>query len=149
MLIRHADAGDRGSWAGDDALRPLTPKGKEQALRLAASWRDQPLTQVLSSPFVRCAETVEPLASGFGLEVGLTDALAEGHAGEAVELVQSLVAENAALCTHGDIVPAVLHHLDRAGADIVGEWTWTKGSTWVLHTDNVQFSRATYVPRPL
>ena len=149
MLIRHADAGDRGDWAGDDALRPLSPTGKQQAMRLVGLWRDQPLTRVLSSPYVRCAETVEPLAQSLGLEVEPTDALAEGNSDDARALVQSLVGDHAALCTHGDIIPAVLQHLEGAGVRIVDQWKWSKGSTWVLHADNGEFTQATYVPRPL
>ena len=149
LLIRHAEAGDRRDWGGDDELRPLSPIGKDQAMRLVALWRDQPLTRVLSSPFVRCTQTVEPLASALGLQVEGTQALAEGHAAEALELVHSLVGEDAALCTHGDVVPEVLQHLEAEGVHILAEWKWRKASTWVLHTDDGAFARATYVPRPL
>src|SRR4029077_20646317 len=30
-VVRHARAGDRGAWTGDDRARPLTKKGVEQA----------------------------------------------------------------------------------------------------------------------
>ena len=118
-------------------------------MHLVGLWRDRPLTRVLSSPYVRCTQTVEPLASAVGLEVEEIDALAEGHAQQAQHLVQSLVATDAALCTHGDIIPAVLQHLEAAGVRIVSQWQWSKSSTWVLHADNGEFSHATYVPKPL
>ena len=118
-------------------------------MRLVALWRDEPVTRVLSSPYVRCVQTVEPLASALGFEVEPTDALAENHADEASELVGSLAGEHAALCTHGDIIPAVLQHLERTGVRIVNEWQWSKSSTWVLHAENGEFTQATYVPRPL
>lgn len=35
LLVRHARAGDRGEWVGDDAHRPLDAKGRKQAKRLA------------------------------------------------------------------------------------------------------------------
>ena len=148
LLIRHADAGDREIWSGSDRLRPLSTIGREQAGRIAALWQDQPLTRVMASPYARCTQTVEPMAAGHGLVVEATDALAEGCAWDALALIQELVAQDTALCTHGDIVPAVLHWLDQQGADVVGQWRWQKGSTWVLHTQDGTFTRATHVPRP-
>ena len=118
-------------------------------MRLVALWRNEPLERVLSSPFVRCSQTVEPLASALGLAVEEEEALSEGRPDEALELVHSLVGTNAAVCTHGDIVPVVLQHLESEGVHILAEWKWRKASTWVLHTDDGAFSRATYVPRPL
>lgn len=118
-------------------------------MRIAALWGDQPLERVLSSPFVRCVETVQPLADVVGVAVEPTQALAEGHADAALELIAGMVGEGAALCTHGDVIPAVLRSLERQGVTVVDQWTWAKGSTWVLHADAGAFIRATYVPRPL
>ena len=118
-------------------------------MRLVALWRDQPLKRVLSSPFVRCVQTVEPLASALELEVEETQALAEGHGTEALALVHELAGEDAALCTHGDVVPEVLQALESEGVHILAEWKWRKASTWVLHNEDGALARATYVPRPL
>ena len=118
-------------------------------MRLVALWRDQPLKRVLSSPFVRCVQTVEPLASALGLEVEETEALAEGHATDALALVHELAGDDVALCTHGDVVPEVLQALESEGVHILSEWKWRKASTWVLHHEDGGLTRATYVPRPL
>ena len=118
-------------------------------MRIVALWRDQPLKRVLSSPFMRCKETVEPLAAALGLEVEETPALSEGHALDALDLVHELAGEDVALCTHGDVIPEVLQALESEGVHILSEWKWRKASTWVLHNDNGVLARATYVPRPL
>ncbi|MFW6010105.1 MAG: pantoate--beta-alanine ligase, partial [Actinomycetota bacterium] len=34
LLVRHADAGDRAAWTGDDRARPLSATGREQALAI-------------------------------------------------------------------------------------------------------------------
>ena len=34
-LVRHAKAGDRAAWKGDDRLRPLSKEGRRQADSLA------------------------------------------------------------------------------------------------------------------
>lgn len=94
-------------------------------------------------------QTVQPLAAALGLQVEPTDALAEGHAHEATDLIHQLAGEHAALCTHGDVIPVVLQSLEAQGVKILAEWQWRKASTWVLHSEDHSFSRATYVPRPL
>jgi phosphohistidine phosphatase SixA len=30
LVVRHADAGDKRTWSGPDALRPLSPTGHRQ-----------------------------------------------------------------------------------------------------------------------
>ncbi len=117
-------------------------------MRLVGLWRDQPLKRILSSPFVRCVATVEPLAAALGLDVDERAELAEGSAGAALDMVHELVGEDAALCTHGDVIPRVLQGLERDGVIVADAWRWAKGSTWVLHADEGAFTRATYVPRP-
>jgi phosphohistidine phosphatase len=66
-LIRHARAEERDARKyPDDALRPLTPQGREeQALLAAALYRMGMRFDVLaSSPLVRARETADILAEG-------------------------------------------------------------------------------------
>ena len=73
-LVRHAKAGNRSKWVGPDELRPLTKSGREQADRLAGELADEPITRILSSPYVRCMQTVEPLGRKRGVEVMVSEA---------------------------------------------------------------------------
>jgi phosphohistidine phosphatase len=68
FLLRHADAGDPEAWSGDDAARPLSAKGREQAERLATFLHGVRLAvdAVISSPKVRARETAEIVADGIG-----------------------------------------------------------------------------------
>src|SRR5688572_19762287 len=77
-LVRHAVAVGRSDWKGDDSLRPLTKRGERQASGLVELLAGADVQRVLSSPAVRCRETVEPLASKIGLSVQPTEVLAEG-----------------------------------------------------------------------
>ena len=61
-LVRHARAGERGAWRQDDWLRPLSRAGRAQARGLLGLLRDAAFDRVLSSPYVRCLETVVPIA---------------------------------------------------------------------------------------
>jgi 8-oxo-dGTP diphosphatase len=130
-LVRHADAESRERWWGSpDRERPLTDKGMRQAAALARDLRDGPrLAVIRSSPFVRCLQTVVPLAAAVRLGVGEEPALAERtvlpplaqeeweaaawFAGRSIGAMDRLLAELAddergVLCSHGDVVPAVL-----------------------------------------
>ncbi|TMD83624.1 MAG: histidine phosphatase family protein, partial [Chloroflexi bacterium] len=63
FVIRHAKAVDREEWVGDDRLRPLIKGGRRQADELAENLKNERIDKILSSAYVRCVETVEPLAA--------------------------------------------------------------------------------------
>src|ERR1700722_11099294 len=102
LLIRHAHAGTRKDWKGDDLLRPLSERGQRQARRLVTSLDGWGAQRILTSPFSRCRETVVPLAKALGIKLEVAEALSEGHGVNALELVRSLAHDKVALCTHGD-----------------------------------------------
>jgi phosphohistidine phosphatase SixA len=120
ILLRHASAGDRGAWAGDDALRPLDERGRAQAVALRGELLARGVRRVVSSPYVRCTETVEPLARSLGVEVELDDRLAEGAGPDgARELLGGC--DDCVACTHGDVVEELLGRSLKKGAGAVVE----------------------------
>ena len=67
ILVRHASAGRKADWPGDDESRPLDEQGAADAralARLLACFA--PTARVISSPALRCTETVRPFAAGLG-----------------------------------------------------------------------------------
>jgi 8-oxo-dGTP pyrophosphatase MutT (NUDIX family)/phosphohistidine phosphatase SixA len=67
ILVRHASAGHKGEWPGDDLLRPLDAEGELGALLLADLLACfAPRAQVISSPALRCTRSVRPYAERFG-----------------------------------------------------------------------------------
>jgi phosphohistidine phosphatase SixA len=114
VLVRHASAGERDDWDGDDRLRPLDKHGRRQAAELAGLLGSLEVRRIVSSPFTRCVETVEPLAEALGLPVELDDRLAEGAGQAAYVLVQEA---GIVCCTHGDVVGDLLGRgLKKGGA---------------------------------
>ncbi|HEV2592478.1 MAG TPA: phosphoglycerate mutase family protein [Gaiellaceae bacterium] len=104
LLVRHAWAGERDEDDPNDNLRPLDERGREQAAALVDLLARFPLESILSSPYLRCIETVAPLAAARGLQPDLREELGEelqstaGH-----ELVRSLAGQDAAVCGHGGL----------------------------------------------
>ena len=133
IVVRHAEAGVKGSWDGPDLRRPLTADGHGQAEGLVVRLEDYPVERILSSPAVRCLQTVEPLArdrllqveevAAFGVDADLAQVeslLRDGDGGSAV------------LCTHGETVGGLLDRLVAAGLVVEEPLRWPKGSAWLL-----------------
>jgi phosphohistidine phosphatase SixA len=138
LLVRHARAGERGSAGPDDSQRPLDEKGRQQAEALAAMLEGRRLKRILSSPYRRCVETVEPLARAHRLEIELRDELAEGApVSDVVALTAGQDDEaDMVLCTHGDVIGEMVGHGRPA----------KKGSVWVLDPERDLEPRGYIVP---
>jgi 8-oxo-dGTP diphosphatase len=147
LLIRHAHAGSRKEWAGDDRLRPLSPRGETQALVLAQRLAVWAPARILSSPYVRCIQTVQPLADDLGRKVEEVDELAEGMGTETLVMIRAMSSRRIAMCTHGDVIPDVLVALaDEDRLDLGAAPRQAKGSAWVLEASRGRFVKATYLP---
>ena len=153
-LVRHAKAGSRSAWDGPDEERPLSKAGRRQAAGLTKLLRDEPIGRVLSSPYVRCRDTVAPLAERLRLPVEDADGLVEGAPlSEALRLVEKVTDKPTVLCTHGDVIGDLLHHFDSQGVRLdadddaaPSELRFPKGSTWVLDVEDGQVVRGRYLP---
>jgi broad specificity phosphatase PhoE len=133
FLVRHAKAGSRSQFEGPDWLRPLTAPGQQQARGLLPLFKRAKFEHIISSPYVRCMETVVPLASHHQLAVEPHDALAEGSPIEAVmALIEQHIDTGVVLCSHGDIIPMTLQHFESLGISITANPRCEKGSTWVI-----------------
>src|SRR5262249_2974790 len=101
---------------GPDHLRPLDERGRRQAAELVELLRPFGLRRVISSPYVRCVDTVVPFAAALGVPVEEDDRLAEGASSGAEELLQE---DGVLACTHGDVVSDVLGQDLKKGAAVV------------------------------
>jgi phosphohistidine phosphatase SixA len=116
LLIRHASAGDSAAWTGDDRARPLDEVGPAQSAALVDVLADRPLTRILTSPYLRCVQTAEPLARARGLPLEYRHELGDdARPEEAMALMRELT-EEAALCVHGDLIQELLGEELKKGA---------------------------------
>lgn len=149
-LVRHAKAGERSEWDGDDRLRPLSKRGRRQAEGLVGLLDGERFGRIMSSPYVRCMESVVPLAASRGLAVEPTESLSEGASLEsALALVKEHAEAGAIFCSHGDVIPMLLEHCAKGGIDLGLDPRVPKGSVWVLetHYDGSVYA-ARYLPPP-
>jgi 8-oxo-(d)GTP phosphatase len=148
-VIRHAKAGVRSAWDGPDEDRPLTRRGRKQARRLVERFQGLDFERIVSSPFVRCIQTVEPLAAARAVPVETGDELGEGASvDELVGTIASLGERSTVLCGHGREIEAMIDRLHREGATIEGARGIAKGSVWVLDRDQGRVVTAHYLSAP-
>ena len=126
LLVRHAWAGDSALWIGDDRARPLDEEGVKRAAELAELLSEKGVTRVLTSPYLRCVQTVEPLARALGVPLEYRHELGDDStAAEALPLLRELRSEPAVVCVHGDLVEQLLGEElakgEVAAVDVTGE----------------------------
>jgi phosphohistidine phosphatase SixA len=122
LLIRHASAGDRDEWTGDDRRRPLDKRGRKQARRLVDLLASYPVERIVSSPADRCVQTVEPLADARGLTIEVRAEVWEDvQRTEGAPLVRSLAASDVAVSCHGGLSDALIGEGQKKGEAIVLE----------------------------
>lgn len=170
-LLRHAKAGQRGQWTGGpDRQRPLDDAGREQARLLASDFDDDPpVGAIVSSSFSRCTMTVEPLAQRLDVKVETDVALEELHevpiteggtawvnaawlGGRALDLIDRRVAaspeQRIVLCSHGDVIPAVLATLVGRDHLPLTDVRCQKGGRYRLRFEHGRCVEAHRVPPP-
>lgn len=127
VVVRHAKARPRTSWRADDPLRPLDARGIAQSRALVPLLGAFGISRLVSSPSVRCVDTLRPYAASTGLPLKLREGLSEeGFATDpdrAVHHLRRAVERGrpVALCSHGPVLPTLLetlrHFVDLTSSD--------------------------------
>jgi 8-oxo-dGTP diphosphatase len=147
-LVRHAKAGERRTWDGDDEARPLSAAGWKQAERLAKRLAGKRPGTLVSSPYVRCVQTLEPLSRLLDVDIDVDGRLAEDEPFEPVLELLADCADGTVLCSHGDVIPAVVHALARRKMKVLTEPDWRKASVWVLKRNGEHIVQGKAWPPP-
>ena len=117
VFVRHANAEDRSTWKDTDPVRPLDALGRERAKALVPILAAFGVTRVVTSPAVRCLDTVLPyaVATGYGthIKVGLSEEGFAERPGRAPHHLKQLLerGEPAVLCSHGPVLPVLFERL--------------------------------------
>jgi 8-oxo-dGTP diphosphatase len=134
VLVRHARAGKRSEWKGDDAKRPLDESGREQARLLVGFLSTFAPTRVVSANLARCTQTVQPLADALGLSVAIDPAFSDAEytatpaATETSLLSLAKPGKITVVCSQGVTVPGLIDRVVR-GTRLSDT---RKGDAWVL-----------------
>jgi 8-oxo-(d)GTP phosphatase len=138
IVVRHATAKAKRNWRGRDLDRPLTTNGHSQAKALSLQLARPCPARIISSPSLRCTQTVSLLATRCHLQVEHAGALATDGGQAAVDLVEGIrlnapPSSTIVLCTHREVLVEVLPTLaSRFGVDVGHRLPGAKGSFWTL-----------------
>ena len=128
IVLRHGKAEPRSGWDGTDASRPLTARGVTQAagnVPTIAAWRPK---RIVTSPAVRCAATVAPLAAAYGVPAkkvaGISQDAYDDGTGTVREVVGKRVRsrKTAVICSHAPVIPEILREIALATATTTGPY---------------------------
>jgi len=113
ILLRHASAGAKSAWKGDDSARPLDAEGERDATALAGLLRCFGAGRVVSAPAERCVATVRPYAATVGgVEVEPAFDITRHRAGAEADAEKAAAALAAAdepvvICAHRENLPVL------------------------------------------
>jgi 8-oxo-(d)GTP phosphatase len=117
VIVRHGKSLSRKRWHGEDPLRPLDARGRQRAKALVPILAAYGVTRVVTSPSVRCLDTVLPYAVAVGqkarLHAGLSEeGFAEQPARAPYHLTRLLERGSpTVMCSHGPVLPVLLDQL--------------------------------------
>jgi 8-oxo-dGTP diphosphatase len=138
-LVRHAHAGKRSEFDGNDALRPIDANGRAEAETLGLVVSLIAPRRLFAATPLRCRQTLEPLAGRLGLPIVAESAFAEPATVDevparvklgAARLTELRDGPRAAVCSQGKVIPGILATL--AGAEDPAPYKTPKGTGWIL-----------------
>ena len=139
IVLRHARAGRKLPDRSKDFKRALDGKGREDALRLPRIIEEHLHPKaIVSSPYRRCVQTVEPLASDLNLPVMEDKRFASGTGPRLVRQAFLDVPASSVISTHGEIIALLFGDRVRCA----------KGAFWVVERYESKLSPRLYVEAP-
>jgi 8-oxo-dGTP diphosphatase len=148
VLVRHAKAGRRRDWHGDDALRPLDETGRRQAEQLAELLACFAPDRIISADRTRCIQTVEPLAQRLGLEIKVDPVFSDESYERSPSGTQTALLSLAkpgrvsVVCSQGTTIPSLIEVLGTGGTSPETR----KGAAWALSFVDGDVIAADYYP---
>lgn len=132
IVLRHAKATPRSDWHGgkvvDDGKRPLLPEGKKQAKEIIPLLRAFAPKRVITSPWVRCFNTVQPYAKKYRLTVIERSQLSELGNKKGPRRTKNVVndvieeGKSAVICSHRPALPTILASLSPLAGKDLARW---------------------------
>ena len=128
VALRHAKAHSREEWKGKDAARPLSPRGRRQAASIVGPLLAFGVRRIVSSPAVRCVETVKPLSDAIGRKIETSGLIGQDAWEEGKSDARTVVGDRvrarkpSLLCSHGPVLPDILSELALATGTLRGSY---------------------------
>lgn len=155
LVVRHATAGRKARYHGDDRKRPLDKKGRAQAKSLVPQLLAFGAEELYAADRSRCVQTIEPLAHKLGNPISVEPTLTEEAYADNPEAAHKRMLEIAALggtptiCSQGKVIPHLIDWWCARDGVKPDKSRNRKGSTWVLSLAEGHLIAADHLPSPL
>lgn len=114
IILRHAKATLRSDWKGEEAKRPLLSEGKKQAKALVPLIAAYGPKRLITSPWVRCHDTIAPYAETRKQKLierhQLTELGNKKRPARTQDVVKDLLgtSKSGLICSHRPALPSIL-----------------------------------------
>lgn len=157
LLVRHAKAGSRSRYRGDDRLRPLDAEGRAQADALSVMLPAFGTTEIHSADRTRCEQTVAPTAQALGVPIISEPALSEEAFRDDPVAAQRRIVDLAAnsgaivrtVCSQGKVIPPLMEWWSTRDGVSLPPARNRKASVWVVSTYQGKLVAADHIDSPL
>ncbi|KUI12403.1 NUDIX hydrolase [Mycobacterium lehmannii] len=155
LIVRHATAGSKSRFKGDDRKRPLDKNGRAQAESLVAMLLAFGADRLFAADRVRCVSTLEPLAQKLGTSIRSDGLLTEEAYAENRKAARQRFLEIAdtagtpVICTQGKVIPDLIEWWCERDGVRPDKSRNRKGSTWVMSLHNGRLIAADHMGSPL
>jgi 8-oxo-dGTP diphosphatase len=155
LIVRHATAGRKARYKGDDRKRPLDKRGRTQAQSLVPQLLAFGATDLYAADRTRCVQTIEPLAEKMGRTITVEPTLTEEAYARNPKAAQKRTLEIAALggtpviSTQGRVIPYLIQWWCERDGVKPDKSRNRKGSTWVLSLSDGKLIAADHLASPL
>jgi 8-oxo-dGTP diphosphatase len=139
IILRHTKALERGDWDEVDSERTLNEVGFDQAQLLIKHLEPFAIEEIYTSDYVRCVQTVTPLAHSRGLTISQVPSLNEETFEEdplrSVSFANALKQDekNILICSHNPVIPTMLRGILNTKLKNKDLIKLEPGDAWIVH----------------
>jgi 8-oxo-(d)GTP phosphatase len=139
IIVRHTKALERGDWDEDDSKRTLDERGLAQSEALIQHLEPFGIDEIYSSDYIRCVETVTPLAQSRGLKIteipNLNEANFEFDPERAISFANAVKQDekNILICSHNPVIPTMLRGILNTKLKNKDLIKLEPGDAWIVH----------------
>jgi 8-oxo-(d)GTP phosphatase len=155
MIVRHATAGSKARYKGDDRKRPLDKHGRAQAESLVGQLLAFGAGDLFAADRLRCRQTLDPLAEELDAVIRDEPELTEEAYANNRKATRQRILEIAAtsvtpvICTQGKVIPDLIAWWCERDGVRPDKSRNRKGSTWVMSLSDDRLVAADHIGSPL
>lgn len=139
IILRHTKALERGDWDDLDSKRTLNEKGFQQSENLITHFAPFAIDEIYSSDYLRCVQTVTPLADVRNLRIteipSLNEETFEIDPGRSISFANATKQDekNILLCSHNPVIPTMLRGILNTKLKNKDLIKLEPGDAWIVH----------------